>query len=280
MDSIAWTSRLGTMARMHWHDAKRRYLAATKPALPLSGYPAIGFATPHLAALSDSELSEVNALLPWRCFTVDDKGRRLGNRAWPGKREEPQAIPDRRIGIMAEAFPAARHVLEVGCFEGVHTVGLCRRFPQVTAIDARASNVVKTIVRCHLYGHSPEVSVCDVETQQVPESDVVHHVGVLYHLLDPVGHLERLAPRVRQGLMLDSHVARDDQITGEVGGVRFREVAEVGALDAFSGVKAASRWLHLEDLTRILRRIGFGSVDLIERREERNGLRVLLIAKR
>ena len=76
-------------------------------------------------ALSDDDLAVVNDLLPWQCFTVDARGRRLGTRAWAGKREEPQALPDPRITLMGDRWPlAGRTVLEVGCFEGVHTIGL------------------------------------------------------------------------------------------------------------------------------------------------------------
>jgi hypothetical protein len=51
--------------------------------------------------------------------------------------------------------------------------------------------------------------------EQLPEADLCHHVGVLYHLVDPVAHLQRLVPRLRRGLMLDTHVAPPDQLDGE-----------------------------------------------------------------
>jgi hypothetical protein len=268
------------IARMCWHELRRRYFAMTKPDLQLKGFPPAPFPTPRLSEMSDSDLEELNGLLPWRCFTVDALGRRIGNRAWPGKREDPQCIPDRRTGLLADSFPAARSVLEIGCFEGVHTIALCQRFADVTAVDARIANVVKTIVRCHLYGFSPRVSVCDVESQEIPEAHIVHHVGVLYHLFDPVGHLQRLAPKVRDGLMLDTHVAREDEVTDSINGVRYKEMPEFGAVDAFSGVRIASRWLHVDDLVAVLRLVGFESVDIVEQRNERNGLRILLVAKR
>ncbi|MGH8609964.1 MAG: class I SAM-dependent methyltransferase [Gammaproteobacteria bacterium] len=164
--------------------------------------------------LSDEDLQALNALLPWRCFTVDSKGRRFGDRAWPGKRETPQPVPDPRIVELNERFDLRdKHVLELGCFEGVHTSALCSFGVRVTAIDSRIENVVKTIVRCAMFGYSPTVFVCDLEhagdCERLPPVDILHHVGVLYHLTDPVGHLRMLTLLVKTGIMLDSHYAED-----------------------------------------------------------------------
>ena len=114
-----------------------------------------------------------------------------GSAAWQGKRAEPQVIPDQRIVLLNKHFdPSDELVLEMGCFEGIHTIGLAQFPRQVTAIDARIENVVKPIVRCSLLGITPCVFKCDVEREPLPikwlSSDILHHVGVLYHLKDPV----------------------------------------------------------------------------------------------
>src|SRR5688572_19747228 len=76
---------------------------------------------PFVDGLSDSDLDRLNELLPWRCFTVDSHGRPLGGVAWRGKRSTPQRIPDHRIEHFHERFDLSdKHVLEIGCFEGVH----------------------------------------------------------------------------------------------------------------------------------------------------------------
>ena len=65
-------------------------------------------------------------------------------------------MPDRRIVLMNEQFDLAdKHVLEVGCFEGIHTVSLAMLARKVTALDARMENVVKTIVRSAMFGFTP-----------------------------------------------------------------------------------------------------------------------------
>lgn len=244
---------------------------------------------PFVERLSDEDLERLNEMLPWRCFTVDSEGRPFGRAAWRGKRVTPQPIPDRRIELFHERFDLSnKHVLEIGCFEGVHTIALSRLARRVTAVDARVENVVKTVVRCAFFDERPRVFTYDVEADEDAEellhADVCHHVGVLYHLDDPVTHLRRLGAWISRGLMLDTHYAREEDATDEyqVDGerFRFRRYDEVGRGDAFSGMRPTSKWLRVDDIAGVLRAVGFDTVDVVERREERNGPRVLLFAER
>jgi 2-polyprenyl-3-methyl-5-hydroxy-6-metoxy-1,4-benzoquinol methylase len=266
----------------------RSVLRHLTPGPPKQGYPPAK-AESRLDSLSDRDLDRLNRLLPWHAFTVDGKGRRLGNIAWRGNRTEPQAIPDRRIEMLDREFDLSdKSVLEIGCFEGIHTIALCRGARSVHAVDSRIENVVKTIVRASLYGCSPRVSVCNIEANPLPvddlRSDIVHHVGVLYHLQDPVTHLRALSDLARVGLMLDTHVARAEQAdksyTSNSRQFRFREFQESGEVDPFSGMFARSKWLLLEDVVSLLKEAGFESVHVAEERDEPNGLRVLLFARK
>jgi len=275
------------------HGAVRRAIAALRRrselAAPLGGYHEHRGEIAVVDGLSDAQLAELNGLLPWRAFTVDRHGRRFGGVAWKGKREQPQAMPDRRIRLMHERFGLAdRSVLEMGCFEGIHTVGLEGYGARVTAVDGRVENVVKTIVRAACYGYAPRVFVYDVE--QVParvdllRADFLHHVGVLYHLRDPVRHLLEIGRYIASGVMLDTHYAADGRGTSsyEVDGVayRYQPYRELGHADPFSGLYAESRWLPLETIVALLRQAGFDRVDVAQRREERNGPRALVFASR
>ena len=238
--------------------------------------------------LSDGELERLNKLLPWRCFTVDSHGRPLGGVAWRAKRSTPQLVPDPRIERFHERFDlSGKHVLEIGCFEGVHTIALCRLAERVTAIDARVENVAKTVVRCAMFDERPRVFVHDLEEhgdEDLLQADLCHHVGVLYHLSDPISHLRRLGGWISHGLMLDTHYAREEDASDsyEVDGerFRFRPYRELGRADVFSGMRPQSRWLLLEDISRVLSDGGFGTVEIVEKRDERNGPRVLLYAER
>jgi tRNA (mo5U34)-methyltransferase len=262
-------------------------VAPARPRLRLDGYPPGGVEARHLEALSDADLEVLNGLLPWRCFVVDRRGRRFGQAARAGKRDTPQALPDPRIEALDRRFPlGGASVLEIGCFEGVHTAALCAAARDVTAVDSRIENVVKTIVRCAMLGHRPDTYVCDVDDPReavlLPEVDVVHHVGVLYHLVDPVAHLKAVAGKTRGVLLLDTHVARPEEATGSLssGGATYavRRYGEFGRADVFSGMSGHSNWLKLDDLTAVLRGAGLTEVEVVETREERNGLRVLVYA--
>jgi hypothetical protein len=261
----------------------------SRPELPLRGWAKAGIPTPLLDALDDAQLAELNAILPWNCFTVDGHGRRFGAAARKGKRDQPQAVPDPRIVSLDRRFDLkSASVLEIGCFEGVHTAGLCRFSREVTAVDGRLENVVKTILRTAMLGFSPKVFLCDVEdakqAARLPEVDVVHHVGVLYHLKDPVAHLTAVARLTRRGLMLDTHFALPEEATASFTSgqqtYRCRRYEEFGHADVFSGMYEHSRWLMLDDLVSILGTVGLGNTEIVERRDERNGARVLLYASR
>ncbi|HXF94304.1 MAG TPA: DUF1698 domain-containing protein [Nitrospiraceae bacterium] len=237
-------------------------------------------------ALSAEELGEINRMLDWQAGTILE-GRLLGRLGVrPGKRTKPGEIPDyriveldRRVGLKGKS------VLEVGCFEGIHTVGLRMFTEDVTAVDIRPSNVVKTLARLSFHGTWAKVFKADVEVldRSFGEFAVVFHCGVLYHLMSPVEHLSRIGQMCGY-LFLDTHIARDEPCTEivEVDGVSY-EVArhrEEGWSDPFGGKGSYSLWLTWDSLKTALARAGFGSVEVIEWREERNGPRVALLAVR
>lgn len=239
--------------------------------------------------LSNKELEELNALLPWACFVSDGQGRRFGLPTSPIKRSKPQEVPDRRIVWLNERLPLRDlTVLEIGCFEGIHTIALCQHGASVKACDARVVNVVKTIARCAMFNVHPQVIVWNVEDTIPagfsPACDVIHHVGVLYHLLDPVTHLQRLAPHARRAILLDTHYTLDSQTTGTYAVLgqqyAFKAYREGGKRDPFSGMYDTARWLRLGDLVSLLQGLGFVRTEVLEQRDERNGPRCLIFAER
>lgn len=260
-----------------------------KRTVPASFDPSVRHTIPAVDALPDEELDALNVALPWAAFVVDGKGRPFGRPWSANKRNTPNKIPDPRIVALDQRTPLRDSVvLELGCFEGIHTVALAGLAKHVLATDARIENLAKTLVRCWAFGEVPTVFHWNLEegppTHVTVDCDVAHHVGVLYHLRDPVGHLRRLAPHVRGSIMLDTHVASDgDQledyvVDGEV--LRVRRYRERGRADPFSGMEDHSRWLREDDLVGVLRDLGFATVEVAERRDERNGPRVLIYADR
>jgi len=264
-----------------------RALFASKK-LPLKGYKANLNEIKLIDSLSDDDLIKLNNLLRWNCFVVDRHGRRFGNAAWAGKRIEPQVVPDRRILLMNERFSLSdKHVLEFGCFEGIHTIALSMYAKKVTAIDARIENVVKTMVRCAFFGFRPTVFTLNVEAGMLDtalvEADVACHIGVLYHLRDPVRNLLDLSRLVRLGILLDTHYATEEEArkTYEVNGkmYRYKKYREINS-SVFAGIYDHAKWLRLTDIVQILSDSGFKHVEIVETRKERNGPRVLLLGQR
>lgn len=258
-------------------------------ALPLNGFKPGMTSIPVIETLTDEQLAEVNSLIPWNAFVVDRGGRRFGNQASKTKRNKPNLVPDRRISLLNSKFPLdGKSVLEIGCFEGIHTTALSQYGADVWGCDARVVNIVKSAVRCAMFQAPARFFLWDVE-QPIPEGqarnwDIAHHVGVFYHLLDPVGHMRRLAPMIGHAMMLDTHVSEPEKATSSetVDGFTYRYMqhAEGGSDCVFAGTFPVARWMHLDDLVRLLQDCGFPRVEQVELRDERSGPRVLLFASR
>lgn len=235
--------------------------------------------------LKDEDLEEINRMLPWYAGSQLEDGRLVGSvTARPGKREELGRVPDKRITRLHSTLDLeGKKVLEIGCFEGIHTLGLCMYGADVTAVDLRPINVIKTAARLACYGYSASVFPLDVEDPGVnlPDFDVVFHCGVLYHLEDPVTHLKRLLPHCR-AIYLDTHVANADaeDATLEIGGRKYlgHQHHEGGWNDPFSGRGRGAFWMRTSDLIELLDEAGFES-EIWSERDERNGLRIGLLAQ-
>lgn len=234
---------------------------------------------------TDADLAEINTLLDWHAGTLLPDGRLLG-RFTPDKRPEPGRIPDRRIRLLNSMIPLkGKRVLEVGCFEGIHTIGLRRHGAKVTAIDVRPQNVIKTMTRLSWHGMSANVRQFDAEriTPDFPAFDIVFHFGVLYHMMRPVEHLHNVAP-ICDYLYLDTHIAQDETevVSFSVGGENYRGAkhGEGGWGSPFSGKDAEALWLTRASLMQALERAGFAHAQVLQERDERSGPRLLLLAAR
>jgi SAM-dependent methyltransferase len=240
------------------------------------------FRSVHLtAALVD----EANKAFDWHAATELPNGMMLG-RMFAHKRALPQPIPDKRIVLLDSLVGLrSKSVLEIGCFEGIHTIGLRTFTDNVTAVDVRPTNVFKALARLSLHGADARVFVADCEKLDgsFGHFDIIFHFGVLYHLMQPVEHLHALSD-VGDTLFLDTHVAASDAklrretISGHE--YEYAMVDEGGWTDPFSGKDALSKHLTLASLQTAITKAGFGAQRLLNYRLERNGPRVLIIASR
>jgi SAM-dependent methyltransferase len=257
--------------------------ASTSALSGAKSYPA-GFRT---IFLSDRDLADLNQMLAWHAGTTLADGRLLGRLgAIRGKRDAPQRIPDKRIALLDQKISLRdKSILEVGCFEGIHTVGLRIYSDDVTAVDIRPINVVKTLARLAYHGTYAKVFQADIE--QLPAGfgsfDVIFHCGVLYHLMNPAEHLQRLGGMSRH-LFLDTHVEEPEtavqarSMSGKQYWGAYHD--EEGWCDPFSGKDRKAFWLRQDSLELLLAMAGFHHVEILQRRDERNGPRIALLASR
>lgn len=240
---------------------------------------------PRPLKITDSIIEEVNEMLDWRAAAPLPDGRILGLVS-EGKREAINRIPDKRIKLLNELLPLAeRSVLEIGCFEGIHTMGLLQFTDQVTCLDLRPVNVIKTLTRLSLSGRSAAVfqGNCEELDESFGRFDIVFHFGVLYHLMSPVQHLKALG-RFADTIYLDTHIASTPKATqssvidGEI--YNYAMVDEAGWLDPFSGADPTSIHLTFDSLKKALVQAGFANTALLNFRQERNGPRLLIFASR
>ena len=118
----------------------------------------------------------------------------------------------------------------------------------------------------------------------MPSVDVIHHVGVLYHLKDPVSHLLKLANNAKDGLLLDTHYASSEMINScyvvNSKEYRYFGYGEKGRNEVFSGMYDHAKWLLLEDIKELLKQIGFSDIRISKDFQQRTGPRVTLFAAR
>jgi tRNA (mo5U34)-methyltransferase len=233
---------------------------------------------------SDEQLKEFQDAHPWSTARPIPDGRMLGAGKTGTSRTDP------RVEAVRTKLGEGLRVLEVGACEGQHTVLLAPFCKEVVAVEVRPKNVVGALIRQFVNGvRNVQNLVMDI--REVPPElgpfDVVFHVGVLYHLANPVEHLQQIGRLGAAALVLDTHYATDAlekfpvrtlQHAGE--SFRVRSYREKGWADAFSGVEGTSAWLYREDLLALVSRVGFPRIEILRDEVERNGPRIGLLARR
>jgi 2-polyprenyl-3-methyl-5-hydroxy-6-metoxy-1,4-benzoquinol methylase len=258
---------------------------------------AIDSVFPGALSLTIDQIEKLNSLLPWS--TLVSYGGTLQGAPWDNKkRSSVHRIPDTHIEELRPRIEGKR-ILEIGCHEGVYTLGLAKYAKSVVALDGRVDNIIKTLVRVWLANKLGAIQVVcmDLEELNVPRLakadgegyvfDLIHHNGVLYHLSNPLAHLDNILDNnPSRVLFLDTHVAGEmqcedayhhDGITYNVH--KYAEPAS-RTYSPFAGITTESTWLRVDDLVNYLCKKGFATIEQKAIREERNGLRCRIICKR
>ncbi len=253
---------------------------------------------PRYATFDAGHLARLNALLPWSSFAKVADDAVLGT-AWSShKRSLVTPYPDPAIEALNRRIPmAGMSALELGCFEGHHSISLGAYCGEVWGIDGRIENVIKTLVRVWLAGLESRITVnlLDLERGRMKEQlatlgrteafDLTHHRGVLYHLSNPVENLVQCAEVTRRHLYLHTQIAHETQAdttlthtAGKFAVFRFREPNV--AFAPFSGITPYAYWMTKSSLEQLLRELGFAHIETLSLKEQRNGPRLELLASR
>lgn len=233
---------------------------------------------------TDDQLAEFQAAHSWSTARPIPDGRMLGAGKTGTSRSDP------RVEAVRARLGEGLRVLEVGACEAQHTVLLAPFCREVVAIEVRPKNVVGALIRQLVNGvrnvQNLVMDVRDVPVESGP-FDLVFHVGVLYHLPNPVEHLYQIGRLGASALLLDTHYATDAlekfplrTICHDGESYRARIYREKGWADAFSGVEGSSAWLYREDLLALVAGIGLPRIEILRDEQERNGPRIGLLARR
>jgi len=110
-----------------------------------------------------------------------------------------------------------RSVLDIGCWDGFHSFEASRRGARdVLATDHFAWNssacwgnrecfdIARALLAPEV--RVREIEVSDLSVERVGQFDLVLFAGVLYHVRDPLGALEQIAPLVGETLVVETHL--------------------------------------------------------------------------
>jgi SAM-dependent methyltransferase len=199
-----------------------------------------------------------DALGPWYTrFTVE--GSQYGG--------DQDYSTDWRAPLFFHWFGRPRTILELGSFEGAHSLmlGDAEHVERLLGLEGRVENVRRAEFVAELLGRGNlSFHQADLESDPLTEHgsfDAVFCAGLLYHLPNPWRLLKAIAD-VTDRLFLDTHYASSEQDERE--GFAGANVGEGGYDDVLSGLSRSSFWLTLPTLIATLNDAGFAIHRLID----------------
>ena len=210
--------------------------------------------------LSTDLAAEFQKLGPWITkFVVE--GQTYGG--------DYDAMNDPRIDQFFQSFPEAHSILELGSFEGGHTLALAQR-PHVTrvlGVEGRAYNITRARFAQRLLKISnAEFVEGNLEKHDWARSgkfDAVYCVGLLYHLPKPWELIQKIS-RVSPNLFLWTHYTAEKNALKKLKGFEGVFVPEHGLQDPLSGLSVNSFWPSMASLRAILTQSGYRTIRVIE----------------
>ena len=179
------------------------------------------------------------------------------------------AMNDPRLDQFFQGFPEAHTIMELGSFEGGHTLALARR-PQVTrvlGVEGRAYNIERArFAQGLLNVANVEFKELNLEKQDLSRLgnfDAVYCVGLLYHLPRPWELVQKIS-RVTSHCFIWTHYTNQKDGLKKVNGFEGIFVPEHGLKDPLSGLSVNSFWPTLDSLRAMLTKAGYSTIQIIE----------------
>ncbi len=152
---------------------------------------------------------------------------------------------------------SGQRVLDIGCWDGFYSFEAERHGAEVVAIDCWRP---ETFFFAHRELQSRaafhEMSVYELNREELGSFDMVFFLGVLYHLPDPLLALRRVCEMTRGVAVIESHVV-DHLIETPRPIMEFYEIDELGGqYDNWWGP-------NLECLVRLIRAAGFARTEVL-----------------
>jgi hypothetical protein len=194
-----------------------------------------------------------------------------------------QVASDGRVRQFLERFPNVRTILELGSLEGGHTFTLARHecVERVVAVEGRVANIDKAKFNGSLLGVSnvqfTQANLEQLELLTLGNFDAIFCCGLLYHLPEPWKLISQ-APLVAPSLFIWTVYANDNEATVEIDGLQGKEYVEGGLNEPLSGLSPKSIWLTLPSLLELLKRSGYGNIEVLEKSQNPHGPAVSLAA--
>lgn len=224
------------------------------------------------SSITPEQLKRLNATVKFGSLTPTPSGML-------GRETRVYTLDDFRVAELSRrGLLEGSSVVELGCYEGAHTVclGLAGANP-ITAVEGRIESLAAAMVRCGVYGVKADFVLADVESSFVssftwPVADVYFNCGLLYHMADPLPVLQRSCRSASKALLLDTHYAKNAKDAYR--GLLVKRQKEIE--HPKSGMREYSLWMMLEDIVAVIRR-SFKNVEVSDRIEQ-NGPRATIIA--
>lgn len=179
------------------------------------------------------------------------------------------AMNDRRIDQFYQYFPDAKTILELGSFEGGHTLSIAKRnsVKKVIGVEGRRENINKAKFVQELLGIKNvkfvQSNLEDINLSEFGHFDVVFCSGVLYHLPKPWELIEKISG-ISENIFIWTHFSDEkkaDTVIGEYKGMMWSEGDMCSPL---SGLSPKSFWFTLDSLEKALKNYGFKNIHHVE----------------